>query len=135
MLQALEKCFATRRTTNVVKITAIFDAPYSMGCTIDEFLRCQNDCIKKLCDTRFVFNMHMAALTCVHHMELFPQLTFQVCTWNKKPILEHTWPNFCTFITVAMQTLHYKETTFAHSNCKQIYNARYLERVPSTFCY
>ena len=59
--------------------------------------------------------MHVAILTCIHHMELLPQLNLQVCTLNEKPICEHPWPNFCTFFTDAMQTLHYKEDTLAHA--------------------
>ena len=38
ILQALEKRFATLCATDVVKITAIFDAPYDTGSTIDEYL-------------------------------------------------------------------------------------------------
>ena len=75
MLQALEKRFARLHATDVVKIPAIFDAPYDTGATIDEYLCRQNDCIKKLSDTKFAFNMHTAILTCVHHIELLPQLT------------------------------------------------------------
>ena len=72
ILQALEKGFATLCATDIVKITAIFDAPYDTGATIDEYLRHQNDCIKKLCNTKFAFNMHTAILACVHHRELLP---------------------------------------------------------------
>ena len=113
MLQALEKRFATLCATNVVKITAIFDAPYDTGATIDEYLPHQNNCIKKLCGTKFAFNMYTEILTCVHHMELLPQLTLQVRSWNAQPDRKHTLPNFCTFFTNAMQTLHYEEATLA----------------------
>ena len=47
MLQALEKRFATLCATDV---TAIFDAPYNTGPTIDEYLPHQNDFIKELRD-------------------------------------------------------------------------------------
>ena len=53
MLQALEKRFATFRATNVSKIPDLFDTPYDTGGTIDEYLRRQNDCIKKLRDTKY----------------------------------------------------------------------------------
>jgi hypothetical protein len=113
MLQALEKRFATLRATDVSKITDLFDAPYDTGGTIDEYLRRQNGCIKKLRDTKYAFNMDMAVLKCVHHMELLPQLTLQVRTWNAMPEEEHTWANFASFFTDAMQTLHYEEATLA----------------------
>ena len=70
ILQALEKRFATLCPTDVVRITANFDAPYNTAGTIDEYLRRQNDCIKKLRNTKFAFNMHTAILAYVHHMEL-----------------------------------------------------------------
>ena len=59
--------------------------------------------------------MHTAIRTCVHHLELLPQLTLQVCTWNAKPEKYHIWSIFCTFFTEAMQTLHYEEVTLAHA--------------------
>ena len=102
ILQAIEKNFATLHATNVIKITTIFDAPNHTGATINEYLCCQNDCIEKLCDTKFAFNMHTTILTCVHHMELLHQLILQVRTWNEKPDIKHTWPNFCTLFTDAM---------------------------------
>ena len=74
-LEALEKRFATLHATDVVKITAVFYAPYDTAGTIDEYLRRQINCIKKLRNAKFSFNMHKAILTCVHHMELLPQLT------------------------------------------------------------
>ena len=59
--------------------------------------------------------MDMAVLKCVHRMELLPQLTLQVHTWNAMPEREHTWANFYTLFTNAMQTLHYKEATLANA--------------------
>ena len=35
ILEALKKCFATLRATDIVKITATFDAPYDMAGTVD----------------------------------------------------------------------------------------------------
>ena len=58
--------------------------------------------------------MHTTILTCVHHMELLPQLTLHVCTENKKSAIKHAWPNLCTLFTNAMQTLHYEEATLGH---------------------
>lgn len=46
MLQALEIRFSALRPTNIIKITAIFDAPYNTGATIDKYLPRKNNCIK-----------------------------------------------------------------------------------------